>query len=334
VSNTWQRFQILSLDGGGIRGLFSAAVLAWLEQDLRISVVDHFDLISGTSTGGIVALGLGLGMRPREIVQFYIQHGPDIFPGRLLGRMRHLLRRKYRQEPLTAALREVFQDQQMWNSSKRLVIPSYNLGQDQVRLFKTPHHPRLRRDWCVPAWKVALATTAAPTYFPACREIDEMRLIDGGVWANNPTMIGIVEAKSMLGVPLEAMKVFSLGTCDELAGRPDRLDHGGLWPWKETAVDVILRGQSIGTHNLAVHLLGEANVKRVDPKVPSGIYSLDKITPDKLIAEASHASLHLCPLFDQEFAGHRAAAYKPIYPDSAGQTSEHDCGETKGLGLA
>jgi len=73
------RFQILSLDGGGIKGLFSAAVLAHLEEDLGCKIVDHFDLIVGTSTGGIIALGLGYGLSPQEIVEFYVEQGPQIF---------------------------------------------------------------------------------------------------------------------------------------------------------------------------------------------------------------------------------------------------------------
>ncbi len=74
-----KRFQILSLDGGGIKGLFSAAVLASIEEDLGIRITDHFDLVTGTSTGGIIALGLGIGLRPREIVEFYVREGPRIF---------------------------------------------------------------------------------------------------------------------------------------------------------------------------------------------------------------------------------------------------------------
>lgn len=74
-----ERFQILSLDGGGIKGLFSASVLAKLEDDLGVSIVDHFDLIVGTSTGGLIALGLGMGMRPHELVRFYVESGPKIF---------------------------------------------------------------------------------------------------------------------------------------------------------------------------------------------------------------------------------------------------------------
>ncbi len=74
-----RRFQILSLDGGGLKGLFSAAVLAELENDLNISVADHFDLIVGTSTGGLIALGLGAGLRPADIVDFYADRGPYVF---------------------------------------------------------------------------------------------------------------------------------------------------------------------------------------------------------------------------------------------------------------
>ena len=74
------RFQILSLDGGGIKGIFSAAILAAIEDDLDTRITDHFDLITGTSTGGIIAIGLGLGLRPCEIVEFYLREGPKIFP--------------------------------------------------------------------------------------------------------------------------------------------------------------------------------------------------------------------------------------------------------------
>jgi patatin-like phospholipase/acyl hydrolase len=78
------RFQILSLDGGGIKGIFSAAVLTHLEEDLNLDIAEHFDLITGTSTGGIIAIGLGRGMRPREILSFYVDKGPGIFANSLM----------------------------------------------------------------------------------------------------------------------------------------------------------------------------------------------------------------------------------------------------------
>jgi patatin-like phospholipase/acyl hydrolase len=175
-----QRFQILSLDGGGIKGLFSAAVLSAIEDDLNVNVVDHFDLITGTSTGGIIALGLSLGMRPREIVEFYLSKGSLIFPTGFRVKWRHWLWNKFSQNPLRAALEECFKDKRIADCTKRVVIPSYNIGEDDVYIFRTPHAERLRRDWKVPLWKVALATSAAPTFFPCSRHVDSLRLIDGG----------------------------------------------------------------------------------------------------------------------------------------------------------
>ncbi|XZE20308.1 CBASS cGAMP-activated phospholipase [Pirellulaceae bacterium SH449] len=214
-----KKFQILSLDGGGIKGLYSAALLAKLEENLGgISVTEHFDLITGTSTGGIIALGLGLGLRPREIVQFYVAEGPKIFKKKpLWTSLRSYTRSKYPQEPLKLALQKYFEDKLIVDSSKRLVIPSYNLAKDEVYIFKTPHHPRLTTDGKVPMWKVALATSAAPTYFPCCEHVDGMRLVDGGLWANNPTMVGIVEAVSLLKKPLEAISTLSLGTTNSIS---------------------------------------------------------------------------------------------------------------------
>lgn len=307
------RFQILSLDGGGIKGLFSAAVLAHLEEDLNINVADHFDLIVGTSTGGIISLGLGMGMGPREIVRFYVNKGPNIFPQKWFGGLRHVFRAKFDPGPLEEAVKECFGDKKLANSRKRLVVPSYNIGEDDVYLFKTPHHERLKRDFKVPLWKVAMATSAAPTYFPSFQQIDHIRLVDGGVWANNPILVGIAEAVSMLNLPLQAIRVLSLGTTDELKGRSCKLDRGGLLRWKADAIDVILRGQSIGAFTQAQHLLGKEKVFRLDPKVPDGLFALDKLSEGGLLSKAAHESRHLSPFFEQMFGGHTAPTFTPMY---------------------
>lgn len=312
-----QRFQILSLDGGGIKGLFSAAVLAAIEDDLTTNVVDHFDLITGTSTGGIIALGLASGMRPREIVEFYLSKGPSIF-GKAWGLrwLQHWVRRKYSQTPFREALQNCFKDKRIADCTKRVVIPSYNLGDDDVYLFRTPHHERLRRDWTVPLWKVGLATSAAPTFFPSSRHVDKLRLIDGGVWANNPTMVGIVEAYGTLEIPLQTIKVFSIGTTDALNNRKNSLNWGGKLPWVtgNDAVDVIMRGQSVGVNNQATFLLGKDRVERWDPKVASDAFSLDGINKvDDLVGKAAHCSRILMPRFKEVFADHKAATYEPLY---------------------
>ncbi len=106
-----ERFQILSLDGGGIRGLFSAAVLAAIEEDLQTSIAKHFDLIAGTSTGGIIAIALGLGLSPAEIVSFYEEHGPRIFSNPLGIRwLRQWVAPKYPVAALEGALRAILRD--------------------------------------------------------------------------------------------------------------------------------------------------------------------------------------------------------------------------------
>jgi patatin-like phospholipase/acyl hydrolase len=310
-------FQILSLDGGGIKGIFSAAVLAAIEEDLKINIVDHFDLIAGTSTGGIIALGLGLGLKPREIVEFYVHEGPRIFP-RWFGakRIQHWFYRKFSPEPLATALKSCFKDKRFGDSKKRLIIPSYNLGDDDVYIFRTPHHQRLKRDFKVPAWKVALATSSAPTFFPCTREVDSVRLVDGGVWANNPTMIAIVEAYDTLKIPMESLSVFSIGTSDAVSHRRTRLNTGGIFSWAlgNAAVDVIMRGQSLAAFHQATHLLGEDRVERLNPKVAADEFALDGVhKADDLIGKAAHHSRAFTPTFEQKFARHRAAPYEPIH---------------------
>jgi predicted acylesterase/phospholipase RssA len=251
-------FQILSFDGGGLKGLFPAAVLAAIEDDLGVSIANHFDLIVGNSTGGLIALGLGAGLTPREIVDFYVTKGPTIFgSGRRIGRA---WRSKHEPERLRAALVEVFGDRRLGSSTKRLVVPSYSLDGNDVYVFKTPHHDRLRRDHKELIIDVAMATTAAPLFLPVFR-LGNNRLIDGGVWANNPTLVAVAEAKSMLNIPLDAMRILSMGTTDECVNLGDRLNRGGLLQWARPASTVLLRGQAIGSF----HALSISSAPRTSP---------------------------------------------------------------------
>lgn len=316
-TETISRFQILSLDGGGIKGLFSAAVLAAIEEDLNVEITDHFDLITGTSTGGLIAIGLGLGLRPREIVEFYLREGSAIFP-KYFGwkSIQHWMYRKFSSAPLEMALRRCFKDKRFGDSKKRLVIPSYNIGADDVYIFRTAHHERLRRDYKVSAWKVAMATSAAPTFFPAVRIVDNTRLVDGGVWANNPAMVALVEAYGVLGVPLEQIAVLSIGTSDTVSQRKASLNNGGILAWASgnTVVDVIMRGQSIGAANQAKFLLSKERFERFNPQVAAKEFSLDGVRKvDDLIGKAAHHSRVFMPTYQKKYGFHRAAEFEPLY---------------------
>ena len=155
-NQSYRRFQILSLDGGGLRGLFTAAFLANWEKEQRTRVVEHFDLIAGTSTGGIIALGLGLGFSAEEIKNLYLEKAHQIFPPNLVGNAKHWISVKYSAEGLKAALDELFQDKKLGDSKKRLLIPAYDPAFRGIHIFKTAHHRRLQTDYKQTAVNVAL----------------------------------------------------------------------------------------------------------------------------------------------------------------------------------
>jgi uncharacterized protein len=309
-----ERFQVLAIDGGGIRGLYSAAVLAAWEDDAGgTAIVDHFDLVVGTSTGGIIALALGAGMRPAQIVRLYGDNASTIFPHRRGLDRRGWLKPKFSPSGLAAVLERTIGDRQLWASQARLVVPAYNLTADSVYLFKTPHHPRLTRDWRCRMVDVALATSAAPTYLPA-HHLGHVRLVDGGVWANNPVLIGIAEAVSLFGASLPAIRVLSLSTTSDLAHHDDVLDRGGRLQWAlRGGLEVILRSQSVGANALAQHLVGTTNLVRIDDCVPKGIHRLDRVNATELLGLAESRSRDRMPLVRETFLGHRAAPFVPYH---------------------
>jgi uncharacterized protein len=316
-----RRFQVLALDGGGVRGIFTAALLARLEEDTGKPVVDHFDLVVGTSTGGIIALGLGAGLTPREILDFYVAERKTIFAGPPgWTSVRRLFRAKYRAAGLEAALKRILGERLLGESAIPLVVPSYNLAENAVYLFKTPHHLRLRRDHRVPMWAVAMATSAAPTYFPAFRlPMDEVRLVDGGVWANNPAMVGVTEAVSMFRYGLDEIRVLSLGTTTSLRPRPSRLDNAGLIRWVRSTnvVEVLMAGQSAGAFAQVQHLVGPENAYRLNPPAPPELARLDACDARELIAKAAHHSRIFAPAFEAVFAAHVAAPFRPFHSRNA-----------------
>jgi patatin-like phospholipase/acyl hydrolase len=136
---------------GGIKGAFTAAVLAEWENKTGRAIADHFDLIAGTSTGGIIALGLGLGLTAGDILEFYKKQGPSIFPNitaqqKLSLNIRHLWEPKYPAEPLRNALRDVFGDKRLKDAKCRLLIPAYDVVAGRIYLFKTRHDPLFKFD--------------------------------------------------------------------------------------------------------------------------------------------------------------------------------------------
>jgi uncharacterized protein len=309
--------RILSIDGGGIKGVFPASFLTQIEENLGRSVADYFDLIVGTSTGGIIALGLGLGLEAERILNLYKTEGPKIFGrGGFWMRLTHCLGAKYSAAPLADALKQVFGERKLGESAKRLVIPSFNLETGSVHNWKTSHHPRLEHDYRAAVVDVALATAAAPTYFPTYRALDGVPLIDGGIWANNPIAVAAVEAIGVLNWPRDDLRILSLGcTSSPFSAGSARFRSWGKaqWVWKLT--DLFLTAQSTSAFGMAQHLVGERNlVKRVCPILGTNI-RLDDLSeiPTLIGLGQSESRVEIPRLRELFFCEPLAEAFTPYH---------------------
>jgi patatin-like phospholipase/acyl hydrolase len=279
-------FRILSLDGGGIKGAFTASVLAEIEDEIKDPIGEYFDLIAGTSTGGILALGLGFRIPARKIMEFYRDMGPRIFPatGRLgiKGFVRQLFGTKHSHAELRAALVRVLADRKFGNSQNRLIIPTYDAVRGRIFLFKTAHHPRFHYDVGALAVDVALATSAAPTYFAAAPFPTHVgsSFVDGGVWANNPALAAIIEAVCFLNVPMDQIDVLSIGTTTAPFNIANNRD-AGILRWNVGMINVMFEAQAEAASEEA-KLLSNGRLFRIDVITKPGEFSLDDATPDKI----------------------------------------------------
>jgi uncharacterized protein len=279
-------FRILSLDGGGIRGVFPAALLARLEEHLEHPVGRYFDLIAGTSTGGIIAIGLGLGLPAKDILRLYEDQGPAIFDQQhgpvhnwLRGQWRsgrHWFGSKYEADQLREALSAVLGERRLGESQTRLLIPAWHPVLERVYIYKTAHHPRLETDYMQSAVDAALATVAAPTFLPAHRTSDGVELVDGGIWANNPIGAAVIEAVGLLEWPAAQLKILSIGTIAEPAAPPR---WRGKLPMSAHVMRLFMAGQSHSALGTAKIITGDGHdhraIWRIDQLAPAGRYTLD-----------------------------------------------------------
>jgi hypothetical protein len=313
-------FRILSLDGGGIRGVFPAAFLARLEEHLEHPIGRYFDLIAGTSTGGIIAIGLGLGLHARDILKLYVEQGPAIFDQQhgaienwirqKLRGIAHLLVTKHSSEPLRHALEGVLGRRTLGESRTRLVIPAWHPVLERVYIYKTAHHPRLETDYKQPAIDAAMATAAAPTFLKPHMTESAVELVDGGIWANNP-----IGAIGILGWPGEKLKILSIGTIDE-PGKLPRLR--GKLPMAGSVTRLVMAGQAHSALGTAKIVTGDVHERkaiwRIDQTAPEGRYTLDNASRisemrDRAFAEAREQ----LPELRRHFFGAPAAEFVPFH---------------------
>jgi patatin-like phospholipase/acyl hydrolase len=237
------------------------------------SVASYFDLVAGTSTGGILALGLGAGYTAGNLLDLYVARGCEVFPpfvntpfGRLRACVRdtrHYARYLYDRNALERVLIDKFGDRLFGDSKVRLCIPAFEGRHSEVFVFKTPHHVDYRTDRFERMVSVGLATAAAPTYFGPF-ERGGYTLVDGGVWSNNPIMLAVIEALICFDVGRDQIDVLSLGCGDDkYVVSKVEIRRSGLWHWRKI-MEAAMRLQSLAATNQARLLLGPPSVIRID----------------------------------------------------------------------
>lgn len=277
-------FKILSLDGGGIRGIYTAELLRLCEDRFGrgARIERYFDMIAGTSTGGVIALGLGLGLSAADIFDFYERDGRAIFPPlpvRLPARLRTLWNwatgPKLRHEALEEALKRRFEGHLLGDAGTRLVIPAFMMPKTEIAVFKTDHHADFRNDHLTPMWKVARATSAAPTYLKGLEHEPSGRIfIDGGVWANNPIMVALVDALTAYDITAEQIEVLSIGTGNAPFELSRPAVFRGLIAWRE-AIKAAMFLTTDNATSQAKLLVGPEHCLRIEPDGEAALIELD-----------------------------------------------------------
>ena len=301
-------FRILSIDGGGIKGIFPAQVLVYLEDNCLGGrpIGDYFDLIADTSTGGIIALGLGAGLTARSLLDLYVKEGHRVFPPkqRLKGRrlFRRLSRNRYDRDALDGLLSQTLGVKTLRESRYRLLIPATEAKHGDPAVYKTPHHPGYFLDGDKPMVEVAAATSAAPTYLSPVIQ-DGYILLDGGIWANNPTMMGLVEALTCFTVQREQIAILSIG-CGQDGFRINSKQTAGAgqFQWREI-IYVAMHYQSLTAVNQAGLLIGRDKVTRLDR--PEGAEPIDlddwdkarRLLPEEALAVAEQYADRIAETF-------------------------------------
>jgi len=292
--------RVLSLDGGGMRGTYTTTYLDRVAKSFAarrgVNALDigaAFDLIVGTSTGGIVACALAAGIPLSEITALFVEHGRKIFtrplPGGAFSTVSDIRKRPRALAEGTEALRQALEYRlgkttlgEIYAARNiALAIPATEMGQHRAWVFKTPHikDTTNHRDDHYTLVDVCLATSAAPIYrsMAAVHHPDNDAggynvFVDGGLWANSPVLVGLIDALDMTE-PGQEIHIFSIGTCPLPAG--ERIDksavHRGLVEWKfgGDAASLAIDAQQFAFDHMAKKLARHVDRRCVVIRFPS-----------------------------------------------------------------
>ena len=288
MDSSQNRFKILSLDGGGVRGIYSACLLNLIEEKIGISIFDAFDLVVGTSAGSIVAASVAINGEMRQLAERYESCMQTVFKSKPYRY--GLFGSKYKIADLEKELKAWFQETKLGEVKKPLIINATNVSTGRVHVFKSAYQHMRRngdyiRDGEIPLYKAVLASCAAPAYFdPVC--VSDDLICDGGLWANNPSMVGYVDAVSNFQQDPANVRIFSVGSGQSTQFYSRSPYWGLLTGWKRSKiVDFAMSCQTMYADNCMNLILGD-NIFRMNPIVDN--WNLDDCkAPPTLISLAA-----------------------------------------------
>ena len=271
------KYRVLSIDGGGIRGLITTILLQRIVATPGLeSFLDSIDLIAGTSTGGLLALGIAAGFDLADIRDLYVEQGPIIFSDSWLddlvdlGRLRGA---EYSAKPLRQALSELLGQTTLGELNKKVLITAFDLDNEgperrswKPKLFH--NYPGGDSDAEALAADVGLYTSAAPTYFPSADGY-----IDGGVYASNPAMCALAQTQDPrceLGLLLDEVALFSIGTGTSLQYITGDSHDWGYAQWIKPLVSLMFNGTA-GIADYQCRQMLQDRYHRIAPVFPAGV---------------------------------------------------------------
>jgi hypothetical protein len=309
---------VLALSGGGYRGLYTATVLAELETAMGRPIASHFDLVCGTSAGGLLALGLAADIPAIELKALFEDQGSRIFGSRswLRRALGFWWQAKHSSDGLRAVLQDRFREMTVGDLKHRVLVPAVNYSTGRGQFFKTPHHPTFELDQRMRVVDVALATAAAPVYFPLSRN-ERGVFADGGLVGNAPGLFGLHEVRTFLAPNQQVrVRVLSIGTMTigaTLRGSAS-LDRG-FGRWRGGLFDLVISAQESSVDYMLRQSLGDDYFTIDDKATPDqsrDVKALDRVSAgstNTLRDRGMHAAQRtLGEAKFQPFRAHRASA--------------------------
>lgn len=313
-----KKINVLCIDGGGIRGVIPGTILAYIEKEIQkrthpeARLADYFDLIAGTSTGGILTCAYLLAdengrpkLSAQDAVDIYLQEGGKIFDVSIKQKIKSLAGltdEKFSANALEKALKDKFGDAMLSQLLRPCLLTSYNVKDRQATFFNSVN-AKSNKDYDFKVFDIARATSAAPTYFELAQIISngnsDFSLIDGGVFANNPSMCAYAEARGLNFAEInndpskpnrpsgKNMFMVSIGTgSSEEKFNPDKVKNWGMVQWVKPIIDIMMSGNTETVDYQLRALFGATDngqsYFRIEPSVHNASPEMDDASPDNL----------------------------------------------------